>query len=112
MLQSDTVLTIIKSLLQRFSASKEQSLDKSITENNLTANNTSKHSGSWILLAGFACLGIPSFIMVFEEIHFHPILGAFIFGMGIVGRAFLISWAAEAAQLDVSASFSANDEAC
>ena len=75
-------------------------------------NNTSKHSGSWVLLAGFACLGIPSFIMVFGEIHFHPILGAFIFGMGIVGGAFLISWAAEAAQVDVSASFSANDEAC
>ena len=71
----------------------------------MTLDNKNSHSASWILLAGFACLGMPSFIMVFGGIHFHPILDAFIFGMGIVGGAFLISWAAEAAQLDVSASF-------
>ena len=71
----------------------------------MTLDNKNSHSTSWILLAGFACLGMPSFIMVFGGIHFHPILDAFIFGMGIVGGAFLISWAAEAAQLDVSASF-------
>lgn len=56
-------------------------------------------------MAAFACLGVPSFVMVFGGLHFHPILDAFIFGMGIVGGAFLISWAAEAAQLDISASF-------
>ena len=76
-----------------------------MTESNLAVNNTSKHSESWILLAGFAYLGIPSFRMVFGGIHLHPILDDFIFRMGIVGGAFLISWAAEAAQLDVSASF-------
>ena len=66
-----------------------------MTESNLAVNKTSKHPGSWILLAGFAYLGI----------HLHPILDTFIFRMGIVGGAFLISWAAKAAQLDVSASF-------
>lgn len=68
-------------------------------------NNRNSHSASWILLVAFACLGVPSFAMVFGGLHFHPILDAFIFGMGIVGGAFLISWAAEAAQLDISASF-------
>ncbi len=68
-------------------------------------SDRNSHSASWILLAAFACLGVPSFVMVFGGLHFHPILDAFIFGMGIVGGAFLISWAAEAAQLDISASF-------
>lgn len=68
-------------------------------------SDSNSHSASWILLAAFACLGVPSVTMVFGGLHFHPILDAFIFGMGIVGAAFLISWAAEAAQLDVSASF-------
>ena len=68
-------------------------------------SNSNSHSASWVLLAAFACLGVPSVTMAFGGLHFHPILDAFIFGMGIVGAAFLISWAAEAAQLDVSASF-------
>ena len=52
-----------------------------------------------------ASLAVPSFILVFANIHLDPILSAFILGLGIVGGAFLISWAAEAAQIDVSASF-------
>ena len=34
-----------------------------------------------------------------------PLSSAFIFGIGIIAGAFLISWAAEAAQLYISASF-------
>jgi cation:H+ antiporter len=37
--------------------------------------------------------------------HLEPPVAAVLFGIGIVGGAFLISWAAEVAQLDVSASF-------
>ena len=43
--------------------------------------------------------------MVIGDVHLNPILSAMIFGLGIVGGAFLISWAAEAAQVDISASF-------
>ena len=43
--------------------------------------------------------------MVIGDVHLDPILSAMIFGLGIVGGAFLISWAAEAAQVDISASF-------
>ena len=34
-----------------------------------------------------------------------PIIATLLFGLGIVGGAFLLSWAAEVAQLDISASF-------
>jgi len=37
--------------------------------------------------------------------HLDPVAAVFLFGIGIVGGAFIISWAAEAAQVDVSASF-------
>ena len=66
---------------------------------------TNQYRSSWLLILAFAALGLPSFAMVIGDVHFDPILSAFIFGLGIVGGAFLISWAAEAAQVDVSASF-------
>jgi len=63
------------------------------------------YKSSWITMGAFAALGVPSFVIVFANLHFDPILLAFIFGLGIVGGAFLISWGAEAAQVDISASF-------
>ena len=54
-----------------------------------------------ILLA----LGIPGAIIRFSGLHLDPQLAALIFGIGIIAGAFLLSWAAEVAQLDVSASF-------
>ena len=57
---------------------------------------------SMILLAG---VGIPGVIIRFGGIHLDPALESLIFGVGIIGAAFLLSWAAEVAQLDVSASF-------
>ena len=57
---------------------------------------------SMILLAG---VGIPGVIIRFGGLHFDPALEALIFGVGIIGAAFLLSWAAEVAQMDVSASF-------
>ena len=57
---------------------------------------------SMILLAG---VGIPGVIIRFGGLHLDPALTALIFGVGIIGAAFLLSWAAEVAQMDVSASF-------
>ena len=54
------------------------------------------------MLAG---VGIPGVIIRFGGIHLDPALESLIFGVGIIGAAFLLSWAAEVAQLDVSASF-------
>lgn len=54
------------------------------------------------MLAG---VGIPGVIIRFGGLHLDPALTALIFGVGIIGAAFLLSWAAEVAQMDVSASF-------
>ena len=64
-----------------------------------------QYTSSWLLILAFAALGLPSFAMVIGDVHLDPVLSAMIFGLGIVGGAFLISWAAEAAQVDISASF-------
>ena len=49
-------------------------------------------------------LGAPGAILRFSGIHVDPVLTAVIYGLGIVAGAFLLSWAAEVAELDVSAS--------
>ena len=56
----------------------------------------------WI--AAPAGIGLPTYIVRFSGAEIDPILAALIYGVGIVGGAFLLSWGAEVAQLDVSAS--------
>ena len=64
----------------------------------------------WLPLIAFTLLGIPSIILgapILWGVHLvdmPPILALLLFGAGIVAGAFLISWAAEVAQLDVSGS--------
>ena len=50
-------------------------------------------------------MGAPAFVLRFTGVHLDPVIAALIYGAGIVGGAFLLSWAAEVAQLDISASF-------
>ena len=69
----------------------------------MAANTAKRSSWSWIL--GFMALGAPAFVLRFSGIHLDPIVTALVFGIGIVGGAFLLSWAAEVAQIDISASF-------
>ena len=61
-----------------------------------------RHSVMWLGL--FAGAGVPGIVLRFSGIEIDPIAQALIYGLGIVGGAFLLSWAAEVAQLDVSAS--------
>ena len=56
---------------------------------------------AWLL--GFAALGLPAFVIRGAGLHLDPLLTAAVLGLGVVGGAFLLSWAAEVAQLDVSA---------
>jgi cation:H+ antiporter len=63
----------------------------------------------WIGLA--VAVGVPGLVLRVLEAtgasdlgHEFPLLAAAVFGVGIMGAAFLLSWAAEAAQKDVSAS--------
>ena len=52
----------------------------------------------------FALFAVPGFLVRFTGVHLEPPVLALIFGIGIVGGAFLLSWAAEVAQMDISAS--------
>jgi cation:H+ antiporter len=57
----------------------------------------------WLWIALAAAVGLPSPILRLAGIHLEPVLASLIFGAGIVGGAFLLAWAREAAQVDISA---------
>ena len=69
----------------------------------MIAETPSRRSWTWII--AFAALGLPAIILRISGIHLDPVVAAIVYGIGIVGGAFLLSWAAEAAQVDISASF-------
>jgi cation:H+ antiporter len=54
-------------------------------------------------LAAAALATVPAFVLEFGNVETSDALGALLFGFAIVGAAFAISWAAETAQLDISA---------
>ena len=56
------------------------------------------------ILLIFMGIGIPAVVVRFGGFHLEPIIAALIFFVGIVGAAFLLSWAAEVAELDISGS--------
>ena len=58
----------------------------------------------WTTIVVLLLLGVPGAVLRFSGIHVDPVVAAAIFGLGIVAGAFLLSWAAEVAELDVSAS--------
>ena len=49
-------------------------------------------------------MGVPGAVVRFSGMSLDPIVAAAVYGLGIVAGAFLLSWAAEVAELDVSAS--------
>jgi cation:H+ antiporter len=58
----------------------------------------------WITLA-FAVTA-PAILVTFSGVHLDktsPIAGALIFGLAVIGSAFLLSWACEVAQMDIPA---------
>jgi cation:H+ antiporter len=46
---------------------------------------------------------VPGIVLRLGDLHTTNPLDAFLYGLAIIGAAFLLSWAAEAAQLDISA---------
>jgi cation:H+ antiporter len=59
---------------------------------------------SWVWIITSAAIGMPAFILRLSGTEgLDPVFVAVVYGIGIVGGAFLLSWAAEAAQVDVSA---------
>ncbi|HWR83774.1 MAG TPA: hypothetical protein VN285_10750 [Candidatus Deferrimicrobium sp.] len=55
-----------------------------------------------LILTVLVCL--PGFYIGISDSHVTPAIGVFFFGMAIFGGAFILSWAAEAAQIDISES--------
>jgi cation:H+ antiporter len=55
------------------------------------------------IMAGAAVACVPALWLRFADPHLPHAAEAAVFGLGIVGAAFLLSWAAEVAQLDISA---------
>lgn len=55
-----------------------------------------------LILAFLVCL--PGLYMGLFHVDFAPLVNVIVFGIGIFGAAFIISWAAEAAQIDISES--------
>ena len=51
-----------------------------------------------------ALLGLSSPALLFSGLQIHPLAEALVYGVGILSGAFLLSWAAEVAELDISAS--------
>lgn len=49
-------------------------------------------------------LGLPSIVALFSGVHLPPLAATCVYGAGILAGAFLMSWAAEVAELDISAS--------
>jgi len=67
-------------------------------------DTTDVHPGrAKIEIALALALTVPGFVVRFTDPDISHPLEAFLFGLAIVGAAFMLSWAAEAAQLDISA---------
>ncbi len=58
----------------------------------------------WTTIAILLLLAVPGAVLRFSGIQVDPIVAAAVFGLGIVAGAFLLSWAAEVAGMDVSTS--------
>ncbi|NMO91964.1 sodium:proton exchanger [Actinomycetospora sp. TBRC 11914] len=56
-----------------------------------------------LLVAGTVALALPGVVMSVAGLSISPPVDALLYGLAIVGAAFLLSWAAEAAQVDISA---------
>ena len=55
-----------------------------------------------LYLALAALVPIPALLSRWGGVHLDPVAGIAVFGLGVVAAAFLISWAAELAQLEIS----------
>lgn len=57
---------------------------------------------SVLLLAGAAALAVPAAWFRGAGVEASPVLQAVVYGHGIIGGAFILAWASEVAQLDIS----------
>ena len=58
--------------------------------------------GQWTTIALVALVGVPAIALRITDPHIDPLLAAAIYGLAILSAAFLLSWAAETAEMDIS----------
>ncbi|MFN2641364.1 MAG: sodium:calcium antiporter [Actinomycetota bacterium] len=64
--------------------------------------DTQNLRGEWKYFAFAAAITIPALLFRFDAVHGAIPVETLLFGVAILGAAFLLSWAAEVAQLDIS----------
>lgn len=64
--------------------------------------STERFRKFWLIIGITALVGLPGVILRVAGIHPDPIIGAMVFGFAILSAAFLLSWAAETAEMDIS----------
>ena len=60
--------------------------------------------GLYLILIITFCVTFPGIYLGITHTHISPVLGTIFFGIAIFGAAFILSWAAEAIQIDISES--------
>jgi cation:H+ antiporter len=60
--------------------------------------------GHYLFLFLTFLVTVPGFYLGLTGSHVAPVLGAIVFGVAVFGAAFILSWAAEAAEIDISES--------
>jgi cation:H+ antiporter len=68
----------------------------------LSSETPSRQNLTWLGI--FILVGVPGIALHLSGTHLDPVVAAIVFGIGIGGGAFLLSWAAEVAQVDILAS--------
>ena len=68
----------------------------------MTVERSEHPSRQKISILVAASLTLPGVVLRLSAAHPEPVAGAALFGLSIVASAFLLSWAAEVAQLDIS----------
>lgn len=61
-----------------------------------------RRAGSWTQIAAAVSLVVPALMLRFDLLHLRIEVGTLFFGLAILGAAFLLTWGAEVAELDIS----------
>ncbi|MEX0666015.1 MAG: sodium:proton exchanger [Acidimicrobiia bacterium] len=67
-----------------------------------TASTPSNRSGQLTAIVAAAAVTLPALALRVTGTHPAPVVSSVVFGLAVVGAAFLLAWGAEALQLDVS----------
>ena len=68
----------------------------------MRAVSRERFGGQWTVIAIVAALGVPGIALRLSGTHLDPLAASAVYGLSILAAAFLLSWAAETAELDIS----------